>query len=112
MEKDVNTWSEKDVSEFLLFNQCAAYCGVFLSQVITFLKKESISLSIFCIIYLLFYIIYYLFLLFFQNVDGKKLLNLNKGEIIHMTGNKVGPSLKIYDLIQKLKNNTKRKKYM
>lgn len=48
----------------------------------------------------------------FQNIDGKKLLNLTKGEIIQMTGNKVGPSLKIYDLIQQLKNKTKRKKYL
>lgn len=49
---------------------------------------------------------------YFQNIDGKKMLNLTKGEIIHMTGNKVGPSLKIYDLIQQLKNKTKRKKYL
>lgn len=40
------------------------------------------------------------------------MLNLTKGEIIHMTGNKVGPSLKIYDLIQQIKNKTKRKKYL
>ncbi|XP_001946049.2 polycomb protein Sfmbt isoform X1 [Acyrthosiphon pisum] len=78
LEKDINIWSEKDVSEFLLFNQCATYCDVFLSQ----------------------------------NIDGIQLLNLTKEEIIHMTGNKVGPSLKIFDLIQKLKNKTKRKKYL
>jgi hypothetical protein len=29
-----------------------------------------------------------------------------------MTGNKVGPSLKIFDLIQKLKNKTKKKKFI
>ncbi|VVC42005.1 Hypothetical protein CINCED_3A016132 [Cinara cedri] len=78
LEQDPNTWNEKDVSEFLLINQCATYRSVFLSQ----------------------------------NIDGKKLLNLTKEEIIHMTGNKVGPSLKIYDLIQQLKNKIKRKKYL
>jgi hypothetical protein len=39
-------------------------------------------------------------------------MNLTKEEIIHMTGNKVGPSLKIFDLIQKLKNKTKKKKFI
>ncbi|XP_050427168.1 polycomb protein Sfmbt-like isoform X2 [Adelges cooleyi] len=75
LETDAETWSERDVCQFLTFNHCAAYCGVF-------------------------------------NVDGKKLLNLTKEEIIHMTGNKVGPSLKIFDLIQQLKNKAKRKKYL
>lgn len=54
----------------------------------------------------------YVYLIFFQNIDGKKMLNLTKEEIIHMTGNKVGPSLKMFDLIQQLKNKTKRKKYL
>jgi len=49
---------------------------------------------------------------YLQNINGIQLLNLTKEEIIHMTGNKVGPSLKIFDLIQKLKNKTKRKKYL
>lgn len=97
-EKDTNTWDERDVSEFLLFNQCATYCDVFLSQVI-----KLLLMCVFCI---------HLIKNYFQNIDGKKLLNLTKGEIIHMTGNKVGPSLKIFDLIQKLKNNSKRKKYL
>lgn len=39
----------------------------------------------------------------FQKIDGKGLLNLNKDDIIMFTGGKVGPSLKIYDLIQQLK---------
>ncbi|XP_025830854.1 polycomb protein Sfmbt isoform X2 [Agrilus planipennis] len=38
-----------------------------------------------------------------QKIDGKMLLNLNKEDIIEFTGGKVGPSLKIYDLIQQLK---------
>ncbi|XP_019866185.1 polycomb protein Sfmbt isoform X2 [Aethina tumida] len=38
-----------------------------------------------------------------QKVDGKSLMNLNKEDILEYTGGKVGPSLKIYDLIQQLK---------
>ncbi|XP_017781166.1 PREDICTED: polycomb protein Sfmbt isoform X2 [Nicrophorus vespilloides] len=38
-----------------------------------------------------------------QRVDGKMLLNLNKEDILNFTGGKVGPSLKIYDLVQQLK---------
>ncbi|XP_033226420.1 polycomb protein Sfmbt-like isoform X2 [Belonocnema kinseyi] len=38
-----------------------------------------------------------------QKVDGKTLLMLTKDQIIDLTGGKVGPSLKIYDLIQQLK---------
>lgn len=33
LEKDTITWSVKNVSEFLSFNQCASYCDVFLNQV-------------------------------------------------------------------------------
>jgi len=94
-------WNEKDVSEFLLFNQCATYCDVFLSQVISLLEDNFYTFFIFC------YIKNCL-----QNIDGLQLLNLTKEEIIHMTGNKVGPSLKIFDLIQKLKNKSKKKKYL
>lgn len=39
----------------------------------------------------------------FQKIDGKALLTLTKDQIIDLTGMKVGPSLKIYDLIQQLK---------
>lgn len=38
-----------------------------------------------------------------RKVDGKTLLTLTKDQIIDLTGFKVGPSLKIYDLIQQLK---------
>ncbi|XP_043277511.1 polycomb protein Sfmbt-like isoform X2 [Venturia canescens] len=38
-----------------------------------------------------------------RKVDGKTLLVLTKDQIIDLTGFKVGPSLKIYDLIQQLK---------
>ncbi|XP_056647986.1 polycomb protein Sfmbt isoform X1 [Diorhabda sublineata] len=38
-----------------------------------------------------------------QNIDGKKLLDLSKEDILKFTGGKVGPSLKIYDLVQQLK---------
>lgn len=38
-----------------------------------------------------------------QKVDGKTLLVLSKEDIMVYTGGKVGPSLKIYDLIQQLK---------
>lgn len=40
---------------------------------------------------------------FLQKIDGKTLLKLTKDEIINFTGMKVGPSLKIFDLIQQLK---------
>lgn len=39
----------------------------------------------------------------FQKIDGKALLQLNKEDILEFTGSKVGPSLKIYDLVQQLK---------
>ncbi|KAL2728805.1 polycomb protein Sfmbt-like [Vespula squamosa] len=38
-----------------------------------------------------------------RKIDGKTLLNLTKDQIINLTGFKVGPSLKIFDLIQQLK---------
>lgn len=36
-------------------------------------------------------------------IDGNKMLQLTKDDIIRMLGMKVGPSLKIFDLIQQLK---------
>ena len=39
----------------------------------------------------------------FQNIDGVKFLALSKEQIVNLTGMKVGPSIKIYDLIQALK---------
>uniref|UniRef100_A0A1I8QD80 FCS-type domain-containing protein n=1 Tax=Stomoxys calcitrans TaxID=35570 RepID=A0A1I8QD80_STOCA len=38
-----------------------------------------------------------------NKIDGKRLLQLSKDEIITLLGMKVGPALKIYDLIQQLK---------
>ncbi|KAJ8672737.1 hypothetical protein QAD02_003997 [Eretmocerus hayati] len=38
-----------------------------------------------------------------RRIDGKSLLALTKDQIIDLTGFKVGPSLKIFDLIQQLK---------
>ncbi|KAF7998240.1 hypothetical protein HCN44_009638 [Aphidius gifuensis] len=38
-----------------------------------------------------------------RKIDGKTLLTLTKDQIIDLTGFKVGPSLKIFDLIQQLK---------
>lgn len=38
-----------------------------------------------------------------RKVDGKVFLTLTKDQIIDLTGFKVGPSLKIFDLIQQLK---------
>uniref|UniRef100_A0AAR5PJ33 FCS-type domain-containing protein n=1 Tax=Dendroctonus ponderosae TaxID=77166 RepID=A0AAR5PJ33_DENPD len=42
-----------------------------------------------------------------QKINGKLLLNLNKEDILEYTGGKVGPSLKIFDLIQQLKIKVK-----
>ncbi|XP_066154407.1 polycomb protein Sfmbt [Euwallacea fornicatus] len=42
-----------------------------------------------------------------QKITGKTLLNLNKEDILEYTGGKVGPSLKIFDLIQQLKMKVK-----
>jgi len=39
----------------------------------------------------------------FQNVDGEKLLELTKDQIVILTGMKVGPALKILDIISQLK---------
>ncbi|KAF5304552.1 hypothetical protein FQA39_LY09603 [Lamprigera yunnana] len=38
-----------------------------------------------------------------QKIDGKTLFALTKDNIVNFTGGKVGPSLKIYDLIQQLR---------
>lgn len=38
-----------------------------------------------------------------NKIDGKRFLQLSKDEIITLLGMKVGPALKIYDLIQQLK---------
>lgn len=38
-----------------------------------------------------------------HKIDGKRLLKLTKDEIVEMLSMKVGPALKIYDLIQQLK---------
>ncbi|KAL9927865.1 scm-related gene containing four mbt domains isoform 1-T3 [Glossina fuscipes fuscipes] len=38
-----------------------------------------------------------------NKIDGKRLLQLSKDEVITLLGMKVGPALKIYDLIQQLK---------
>uniref|UniRef100_T1IPJ4 FCS-type domain-containing protein n=1 Tax=Strigamia maritima TaxID=126957 RepID=T1IPJ4_STRMM len=38
-----------------------------------------------------------------KRIDGRKFLTLSKEQIVNLTGMKVGPSLKIYDLIQQLK---------
>lgn len=44
--------------------------------------------------------------LFMKNkIDGKKLLQLTQNEIIQLLGMKVGPAIKIYDLIQQIKAN-------
>lgn len=45
----------------------------------------------------------YCILFFPQDIDGKKFLTLTKEQIVNLTGMKVGPSLKVYDLIQMLK---------
>ena len=41
--------------------------------------------------------------LYLQNIDGATLLTLSKEQIVSLTGMKVGPSLKIHDMIQALK---------
>lgn len=38
-----------------------------------------------------------------HKIDGKRFLILTKEEVIELLGMKVGPALKIYDLIQQLK---------
>ncbi|CAH1187686.1 unnamed protein product [Phyllotreta striolata] len=38
-----------------------------------------------------------------HKIDGKTLLSLSKEDIVEFTGGKVGPSLKIFDLVQQLK---------
>lgn len=37
-----------------------------------------------------------------QNIDGGRLLRLTQKEVMGLTGMKVGPSLKIHDLVQQL----------
>ena len=40
---------------------------------------------------------------FLQNIDGKKLLELTREQIVNLTGMKVSASLKISEMIQQLK---------
>ena len=40
---------------------------------------------------------------FVQGIDGQQFLLLSKEQIVNLTGMKVGPSLKIHDIIQALK---------
>jgi hypothetical protein len=40
---------------------------------------------------------------FLQNIDGKKLLELTRDQIVNLTGMKVSASLKISEMIQQLK---------
>ncbi|EEC03787.1 conserved hypothetical protein [Ixodes scapularis] len=47
-----------------------------------------------------------------QRVDGAQMLALTKEAIMTMTGMKVGPSLKIFDLIQQLKAEFKGKDFL
>ena len=42
----------------------------------------------------------------FQDIDGKKLLQLSRDQIVNLTGMRVGASLKISELIQKLKSKS------
>ena len=43
------------------------------------------------------------FCVLFQGTDGKSLLSLTKDQIMDVIGFKIGPTLKIYHLIQQLK---------
>ncbi|XP_018572663.1 polycomb protein Sfmbt isoform X2 [Anoplophora glabripennis] len=47
-----------------------------------------------------------------QNVDGKRLVSLSKEDILEFTSGKVGPSLKIFDLIQQLKMKVTQLRHM
>lgn len=38
-----------------------------------------------------------------HKIDGKKLLQLSQNEIIQLLGMKVGPAIKVFDLIQQIK---------
>lgn len=40
-----------------------------------------------------------------HKIDGKKLLQLSQNEIIQLLGMKVGPAIKVFDLIQQIKAN-------
>lgn len=82
-----DSWNVFDVAQFLRVNDCANYCDAFSKQV---LLIRTVT-NFFCV------------LIFLQKVDGKTLLNLSKEDILEFTGGKVGPSLKIFDLIQQLK---------
>ena len=42
------------------------------------------------------------FYILFQNIDGNKLLELTQNDVMALTGMKVGPSLKIQNLVQQL----------
>lgn len=46
-----------------------------------------------------------------QKVDGQRLLDLTSDEIVKLLSMKVGPALKIYDLIQQLKLKMKSSKH-
>lgn len=86
-------WSSQDVAQFLRVNDCAAYCDTFTKAVSTCLAlnvREKLNFNKF-------------FFFHRQVVDGRALLSMNKDRLLPLTNMKLGPSVKILDLISQLK---------
>ncbi|CAG2062412.1 unnamed protein product [Timema podura] len=117
-------WNVFDVAQFLRVNDCAAYCDNFNRKVLDHILLTHCELS--CralpvtrrgggddslgadpefLIKPGFALVLHVVdcSTHTYKIDGKSLLNLMEDDIFELTGGKVGPSLKIHDLIQQLK---------
>jgi hypothetical protein len=83
-----NKWSVFDVCQFLRLNDCSAHCDSFRKKV----SPPGIRSST-----------WFHFTSSVQKIDGPGLLALSKEQIVNFIGMKMGPSLKVFDLIQTLK---------
>lgn len=83
-------WTTEDVAQFLRVNDYTAYCESFTKAVCKVEQVFSLRLTI-CLTPS------------FQLVDGRTLLSLNKDQVLKLTDMKLGPSVKILDLITQLK---------
>lgn len=94
-------WTSEDVAQFLRVNDCTAYCDTFTKAVII-LSFPQIGLNM---LYLCKLNLFRSFFFFFsQSVDGPGLLSLSKDQVLKLTNMKLGPSVKIFDLVSQLKS--------
>ncbi len=90
---DPASWTVEEVSEFLEINECVSLLDAFAEQVI-------MAHFDFLIILMLLNSVRYIRL---QSIDGSKFMALTKPDIMKLVNNKIGPCLKVENLISLLK---------